>query len=125
MIVKTCLLISDDPDDHVEFSEALYEISDEIVVVTVLDFRKAIDLLITKKCVPEFVVLNLGMSDFASDNFFAVLREDPSLKSVKLIAYGDGADLKHDDSARINRFIDDGLPFSELKKELRALLATH
>jgi hypothetical protein len=125
MIVKTCLLISDDPDDHIEFSEALYDISDEIVVMTVLDFRKAIDLLITKKCVPEFVVLNLAVSDFAADNFFAVLRNDPWLKNVKVIAYGDGVELKRDDSARINRFIDDDLPFSELKKELKAILAMH
>ena len=125
MIVKTCLLISDDPDDHIEFSEALYDISDEIVVMTVLDFRKAIDLLVTKKCVPEFVVLNLGMSDFAPDNFFTVLREDRALTNVKVIAYGEGGELKRDDSARINRFLHDDLPFSELKKELKAVLAAH
>lgn len=123
MIVKTCLLISDDPDDHIEFSEALNEVSEQCVMITVSDIRKAIDLLVHKKCVPEFVLLNLDIADFSSDDFFHALDGDSLLKNIRIVAYGDTVDSESVDLSRVNRFIDGDLTFSELKKELESIIA--
>ena len=123
MIVKTCLLISDDPDDHIEFSEALNEVAEECVMITVSDVRKAIDLLVHRKCVPEFVLLNLGIPEFSSDDFFHALDGDSLLKNIQIVAYGDTVDSESVDLSRVNRFIDSDLTFSELKKELESIIA--
>ena len=53
MKVKTCLLITDDPDDHQAFSEAFAEVSEETIVLIVLDSQKALEMLRAKKHVPD------------------------------------------------------------------------
>ena len=121
MIVKTCLLVSDDPDDHIEFSEALSEISEDTVVMTISNPSKAIEVLLLKKCMPEYLVLNLGMSDFSPGGFFDALEGD-SLKSVTVIAYGEAMHPSTVRHQRIDKFLDDGLSFSELKKALQAIV---
>jgi hypothetical protein len=119
MVVRTCLLISDDPDDHIEFAEALYEISDDIVLVSVSDIRKAIDLLSLKKCVPEFILLNLTIPEFEPDVFFDALNDDPVFKYVQVIAYGEAGSIQ---PLRVQVMIDHDLSYSELKKALGAAI---
>lgn len=120
MIVRTCLLISDDPDDHIEFSEALYDLSDEVVVVTVSDVGKAVDLLRLKKCLPEFIFINMDIPGIDPDVFFSALDGDQVLEKVKVIAYGgSGPFISY---PRITTFLNNELNFSELKKALRGIL---
>lgn len=119
MIVRTCLLISDDPDDHVEFSEALYEISDDAVLIAVSDVRKALDLLILRKCVPEFVFVHVGIAAFEPDVFFETLESHKHLSKVKVIAFGDGDSLS---ALRFTSFFNSDMSFSELKENLRSIL---
>src|SRR5688500_13634794 len=88
MIVRTCLLISDDPDDHIEFSEALYEISDDTVLISVADLKKAMELLSLKRCIPEYIFLNIAMSGFNPDDLFSSM-DEPELKHIQVIAYGE------------------------------------
>lgn len=116
MIIRTCLVISEDPDDHIEFSEALYEISDDIVVISVSDVRKAVDLLMLKRCIPDFIFLNGGIGDLEPDRFFGALNGEPLLKDVKVIAYGESMSLR---SPRVTATIESDLSFSELKGALR------
>ena len=120
MIVRTCLLISDDPDDHVEFSEALYEISDDTVLVTVSDVNKAIDLLKLKKCLPEFVFVHLGIPAFEPDIFFEALEGDATLSKVKVIAYGESDAVTT--ATRFTAFFNSDMNYSELKDALRGIL---
>lgn len=122
MIVRTCLLVSDDPDDHIEFSEALSEISDDTVVMTISDPAKALDVLRLKKCVPEYLFLNLATSDFSPEAFFQAL-EGNLLKSVTVVAYGEVMNTTAVRHERIDVFLDDGLTFSELKKALKAIVS--
>ena len=114
MIVRTCLLISDDPDDHTEFSEALYEISDDTVLMTVADVRKAVDLLALKRCIPEYIFLNVGISDFRSEVFFHAL-EDPGLRHVQVIACGESSDIEKFRHPRVAAFLDTDISYSGLK----------
>lgn len=120
MIVRTCLLISDDPDDHIEFSEALYDISDDAVLVAVSDARKALDLLRLRKCDPEFVFIQLGIAALDADAFFKVLEGEEHLRNLKVIAFGEGEPLT---SSRFSAFFNSDMNFSELKKALRSILA--
>jgi len=121
MIVRTFLLISDDPDDHIEFSEALYEISDDTVLVTVTDLQKAVGLLALKKCIPEYVFLNLSISGFNPDMFFTTL-EDPDLQRVNVIAFGESPDLADFHSSRITAILGTNLSYSELKRFLEKVV---
>jgi DNA-binding NarL/FixJ family response regulator len=121
MIVRTCLLISDDPDDHTELSEALYEISDDTVLITVAGLTKALDLLALKKCIPEFIFLNVGMSDFEPETFFRRL-DDPALKHVQVIACGESPDLENLTHARVTAFLHTDVSYSELKSFLQRVL---
>ena len=113
-------MISDDPDDHVEFSEALYEVSDEAVLITVSDVQKAIDLLRHKKCVPEFIFLYLDIPAFEPDIFFETLHENELLAKVKVIAYGNQEQVTH--SPLITMFLNSDMNYSELKDALRRIL---
>lgn len=122
MIVRTCLLISDDPDDHIEFSEALYEIASDAVLMTVSDVQKAVQVLILKKCTPEYVFLNVGMPGLTLDEFFSALNHDATLTNITIIAFGDNIDRDSINTSRITTFIDEGLSFSELKNELRKVI---
>ena len=120
MIVRTCLLISDDPDDHIEFSEALYEVSEDAVLIAVSDVQKAIDLLKHKKCIPEFIFLYLDIPAFEPDIFFEALQEDESLNKIKVIAYGNQSRVTY--SPLIRMFLNSDMDYSELKDALRAIL---
>ena len=120
MIVRTCLLISDDPDDHVEFSEALYEVSDDAVLIAVSDVQKALDLLKHKKCLPEFIFLYMDIPAFEPDIFFEALQEDEQLTKVKVIAYGNQEQVTH--SPLITMFLSSDMNYSELKDALRRIL---
>ena len=122
MIVRTCLLISDDPDDHVEFSEALYAISDNAILMTVSDSQKAVDLLVLKKCIPEFLFLNLATPGLIANEFFNALARDTSLNNIHIIAFGDITAPHNIDKSRIKTFLDDGMSFSELKNALKSVI---
>ena len=120
MIVRTCLLISDDPDDHVEFSEALYAISNDTVLVTVSDVNKAISLLKMKKCVPEFLFIHLGIPAFEPDVFFQSLLGDDHLKTMNVIGFGDPASIVS--SNGFMAVLNGDMNYAELKEALRRLL---
>ncbi len=119
-MVRTCLLISDDPDDHIELSEALYEISDDTVLVAVSDVGKALDLLSANKCVPEFILLNLIISELIAQEFFNAIEANPALSHVRVIVFGEAEVIKH---ARVAAVLDTDLTYSELKEALRELIS--
>ena len=121
MIIKTCLLISDDPDDHIEFSEALYEVSNDAVLVTVSDMKKSIDLLLLQKCVPEFIFLNLSIADLDLKGLFHAL-DRPGLDGIQVVAYAEPADATEERHQGITSFLDINSSYSQLKTYLRELL---
>ena len=121
MIIKTCLLISDDPDDHIEFSEALYEVSNDAVLVTVSDMKRSIDLLLLQKCVPEFIFLNLSIADLDLKGLFQAL-DRPGLDGIQVVAYGEPADATEERHRGITSFLDINSSYSQLKTYLRELL---
>ncbi|MEX2234197.1 MAG: hypothetical protein WD824_18680 [Cyclobacteriaceae bacterium] len=122
MIVKTCLLVSDDPDDHIEFSEALYEISNDIVVISVTHPKKALDLLSMKKCRPDFIFVNLEMNGCSPDEFLTAIEKDHDLENIRLIAFGEYGEYDKIKTRRISCFMNNDISFSELRNFLAKVI---
>jgi hypothetical protein len=123
MIVRTCLLVSDDPDDHVEFSEALYEISSDVILVTVTHPGKAVDLLLLRQCVPSYIFLNLEMNGLNPDDFLMAVERNVDLQGIEIIAYGDYSDYEKLKTRRISAFLNHQMSYSELRNFLQKVVA--
>lgn len=88
--MKTCLLITDDPDDHQAFSEAFAEVSEETIVLIVLDSQKALEMLRAKKHSPDFIFLDLSMHGIRINTFLKFIKvESVGLRQVPIVVYGD------------------------------------
>ena len=122
MTVRTCLLVSDDPDDHVEITEALYEVADDIVVFVVTDARRAASLLRSKRHIPDYFIVDVGVNGFTHDDFFSSLKTDPHYKSMFILAYGDPSDYERMRSAGISAFMERDTSYSEIREFLRKVL---
>ena len=122
MIVRTCLLISDDPDDHMELSEALNEISKDTVLVAVAHPEKALAMLGLKRCIPDYIFLNLAVNGFSPDVFFATLDADVELMNVRVIAYGEIPDFEKLNKHRVTGFINSDVSYTELRESLGKIM---
>jgi CheY-like chemotaxis protein len=122
MIVRTCLLITDDPDDHQAFSEALSEISSKTVVLIVLDSEKALDLLKSKQLTPHFIFLDLSTNGMRINTFLKTVETDSELRQIPIVVYGDTESIeKMDRSVGIVFFTKD-YEYSELRSFLKELV---
>ena len=122
MILRTCLLVSDDPDDHIEFSEALYEISDDIILVTVTHPGKAVNLLALRQCIPAYIFVNLEMNGFDPDDFLRAIDANPDLEGIELIAYGDYGDYQKLQTRRVTAFMNNQMNYTELRNFLKKVV---
>lgn len=114
MTVRTCLLVSPDPDDQVEFTEALYEISEDITVLVVPDPRKAADLVLSKRLIPDYIIIDLEING-GHDRFFEKLSKDPAFDKIFIIAYADFSEYEQDKSTRISAFLERDSSYSSIK----------
>jgi DNA-binding NtrC family response regulator len=89
MALQKCLLVTDDPDDHQAFTDALTEISDNAVVVVILDSHKALSLLLEKTFIPDYIFLDLSMTGIRINTFLKTLKKEIGLESIPTVLYGD------------------------------------
>ena len=123
MDVRTCLLISDDPDDQVEFAEALHDIADDLVLITVIDTDRAVKLLASRKQVPDVILFDLSMDASDGEKIIQVLDGWEGLARVRLIVYGTFRDSARASHPRISAFLDQDMTFSRMRKVLSTLLS--
>ena len=116
-----CLLVTNDPDDFLEFSEALNEISDDAILVAVADTTRAIKLLQEKLQRPDFILINLSMYGGMPETFLKLLIDHDTLKRVPVVGYGASENLDGVKS-RISQFLGEDFSYADLKKSLTALL---
>jgi CheY-like chemotaxis protein len=119
MALKTCLLVTDDPDDHQAFSEALAELSDKAIVLIILDSQKALQLLLAKTHTPDYVFLDLSMQGININPILREMRGDAELKVIPTVVYGDMASLYTIESIEGVTFFDKDYEYSQLKNFLR------
>ena len=122
MAVRTCLLVSDDPDDHAELTEAIYEVFEDVIVLLVSDNRRAADLILSKRHIPEFLMMDVAVNGFDHNNFFARLETDPDFAHLSLIVYGDDGDFEHITSEKVVARLTRDLTYSRLKMFLREVM---
>lgn len=123
MASKTCLLVSDDPDDHQSFSEAVSELSQESIVVVILDCMKALQALVLQRVSPEMVILDLTMHGIRMNTFTKAYFENEALKKIPLILYGDEGmihQMKNDPEIHVFR---KNFNYAELKDFLAPFIA--
>ena len=80
------------------------------------DIDKAIDLLVLKRCIPDFIILSGGIGGLDPGRFFDALSDEPLLRDIRVIAYGEWDALRF---PRVNATIEADLSYSELKDALR------
>lgn len=87
--IKTCLLITDDPDDHQAFSEAIAKVSEDSIVVIVVDSEKARTLLASATHIPNHVIIDLSMEGLDINHFLDTLRSSAKLALIPVLTYGE------------------------------------
>jgi hypothetical protein len=74
MPLKTCLLISGDPDDHEILSEALKELSDNIILIACRDGRHAQDLLFEGNITLDFLIIDVSIEGLNAEELLYKLK---------------------------------------------------
>lgn len=92
MNLKTCLLITDDPDDHDAFSEALSEIASQNILFVISNSEKALALLQSKRHRPDYIFVDLTMYGMRKNYFLNTMSGDFELADIPIILYGDKTD---------------------------------
>lgn len=122
MEVKTCLLVTDDPDDHQAFSEAFSDVSREAIVLNVLDSNKALNLLQSKKHIPDYFFIDLSMHGMRVNTFLKIFRNDPSISKIPTVLYGLESDIDKVDDRRDLLFFNKEFGYAELRNFLKKFI---
>lgn len=123
-MLKTCLLVTDDPDDHQAFSEALSRISERTIVLIVLDSEKAMDLLTSKRHAPDYIFLDLSMHGIRINTFLKTLKSEPDLQSIPTVVYGDIISYNRIEDRTDLTFFNKEYEYSELRNFLSRFFET-
>jgi hypothetical protein len=115
MNVKTCLLITDDPDDHQAFTEAIAKLSDQITVLIVVDSKKGLALVTSGKYVPDYLLIDLTSIGSDLEAFTAQLRS----ASMPVLLYGQPSQLAEISAHRFLTFLPKEYEYSRLQSVLR------
>jgi CheY-like chemotaxis protein len=119
MSVRTCLLVTDDPDDHQAFSEALSEFSSKTVVVIVLDSDKALDLMKSKRHIPDYIFVDLSMQGIRMESFLEARKKDADIHSVPTVVYGAKSTFDRMEDTEGLIFFNKEYEYSELRNFLK------
>ena len=122
MTVKTCLLVTDDPDDHQAFSEAFAEISENAVVLIVLDSLKALALIKSQRHTPDYIFLDLSMHNIRINTFLNTIRSSSEMRDTPTVVYGDETSLIKIEPSDNIVFFNKHYEYSELREFLAGFL---
>jgi hypothetical protein len=121
MSFRTCLLITDDPDHLLEFSEALEEVSPDTILLTIARSNKAMDFLQGRALVPEFLFLDEATDATSPEEFVATLSKIESLAGSSIIILAERGRKKLDGHPSLSYFSKD-YSYVELREFLTKLI---
>jgi hypothetical protein len=116
------LLVSDDPDDHHSFTEAIAKISEDIVVLIVIDREKAMELLLSKTHLPDFLIIDISMDGYNLDRFLGSIRGQVTLSRIPILTYGEPSEYAEIENRQSLMFFANAYEFSKLQNVLRDFL---
>jgi CheY-like chemotaxis protein len=123
MTVKTCLLVTDDPDDHQTFSEAFADVSSNAVVLNVVDSHKALELITSHKHIPDFFIVDVSMHGMRINTFLKAIRADDMISRTLTVLYGFESDMKNVDRLPGTLFFNKEYRYTDLRNFLKGLIA--
>ena len=88
MAIQICLLVSDDLDDHQTISEALSVISENTILLNIIDSQKAVLLLQHPEHQPDRLILDLSMHGIKINSILKAIRNNNSKIRLPVILYG-------------------------------------
>jgi CheY-like chemotaxis protein len=123
MPLRTCLLVTDDSDDHQSISEAISQISEKTVVLNVLDSQMALLLLREKesKYQPDYIFLDLSMHGLRINSLLKSIRNEDGFFKSPVVVYGDIELFNQIDNAEHLIFFSKDYQYSELLDFLRTI----
>ena len=113
------MLVTDDPDDHHAFTEAIAKLSDNIIVLIVLDRQKAIRALKSTVLTADYLIMDLSMEGLEINDFLVTLRGNPALSGIPICAYGEPEEYGDFANRHALTFFSEEYDFSELEKVFR------
>lgn len=112
-MIKTCLVLSDDPDDHQILYDAISEISTDIALVILADPNHLQRMVDQRVLVPDYIVFDPDLLDGYSDQLSSVSKNNTD---IKLIAYSED-NVQNAKSIPVSK----RLPYSQLLSRLREI----
>lgn len=122
MDLKTCLLVTDDPDDHQAFSEALNEISSNTILIIMLDSTKAALLLQSKKLIPDYIFIDLSMHGIRITEFMTAFKREASIQHIPVVLYGEEEQLSKLQNIDGTPFFSKDYNYAELRSFLKEVI---
>lgn len=119
--IRTTLLISDDLDDHLSFTEAFQRVAPAMVVIAVLSQEKALELLRSRKLVPDYIFLDMTTPDSDLTKFLSNVKMIEDGKKFSVTVYGEDNDMINRQRSGISKF-DKDYEFPQLVDFFKSLI---
>ena len=122
MAIRICLLVSDDLDDHQLVSEALASISENTVVLNIIDSQKALLLLQQPQYQPHYLMLDLSMHGIKVNSILKVVRDRANTIRRPVVLYGTVEAFLQIENKGDLLFFDKDYDYSDLKAALEKMI---
>ena len=109
------MLVTDDPDDHQTFTEAITKVAEQSIVLIVVDSSKALTLLTSLTHVPDHLIIDLSMHGLEIQEFLDSVRANPVVSRVPILTYGSPSEYADIDDRRSLLFFAKEYEYSQLQ----------
>jgi len=83
--VTTIMFVDDDPDDVKIFGEAVKEVDSEINFLSASSGTKALEILGTRKELPDFIFLDVNMPRMNGMQFLEAIKKDKKFSGIPVV----------------------------------------
>lgn len=122
MSIQICLLVSDDPDEHQAISEALSAVSQDTILLNIIDSQRAILLLQSTEYQPDRLILDLSMHGIKVNSLLKVVRSSNKKVRLPVILYGTPETFSRFEKSDDVLFFNKEVEFSQLRNLLGNVL---
>lgn len=118
MALRICLLVADDMDDHQAMSEALAVVSENTILLNIIDSQKALLLLKEGTYKPDYIILDLSMHGIKTNSILKLIRDGEGKLLQPTIVYGYEDKFEQVDNTDGLMFFNKDYNYSELREFL-------
>ncbi|HEX8331056.1 MAG TPA: response regulator [Segetibacter sp.] len=127
MLIKSVLMVDDDPDDRLLFLEAVAEIDPSIKCTTASCGTDALQMLKNEDVpLPDIIFLDLNMPKMDGKQCLKHVKKIPALSSIPLVIYSTSKmplEIEETKKLGADYFLTKPISMKDLKKELLFLLS--